>query len=208
MDAWKKDHHNLVLNGSAGTGKTFLALLLALELVLDKSTPFEHICIYRSIVPTRDVGFLPGSLDEKLEPFIEPYKALCGELFEDRVYNPFASLVNQGVISFESTSYLRGTTKDNTVMLVDEMQNLTFHELDSVMTRVGEVTRIIFCGDYHQSDLKHSAEKEGINKFLEIVEQLKCFTIINFDWPDIVRSGFVRDYIMTKEMMERDEKEL
>jgi phosphate starvation-inducible PhoH-like protein len=197
-EAWRSDD-NLALVGTAGTGKTFLALYLALEQVMDKSTPYDKVRIIRSVVPTRDVGYLPGTLEEKLDAFTGPYRAACTHLFEDeRAYD---KLVANGYVSFESTSYIRGVTYDNSIVLVDEMQNLNFHELDSVITRIGHCTKIIFCGDYYQSDFKNEKEKQGVNQFLGILEQLRNFSVITFGWEDIVRSDFVRDYIMTKEWM-------
>jgi len=195
--AWDESS-NLVLTGTAGTGKTFMALYLALEDVL-AAAEYEKLIIVRSMVPTREMGFLPGAKEEKEAAFTAPYRAICNELFGDK--NSYNKMVTAGQIQFESTSYIRGATFDNAIIVVDEMQNLNFHELDSVITRVGRHSKIIFCGDYKQSDFKYDDEKNGIIKFLQIVEQLKNFTIINFGWEDIVRSDFVRDYIMTKEML-------
>ena len=196
--AWREGD-NIAMVGTAGTGKTFLAMYLALEEIMDKSTPFDSLRIIRSAVPTREVGFLPGTIDEKLDAFTGPYRAAAADLFEDdRAYE---KLVHNKYIQFESTSYIRGVTFDNTIVLVDEMQNLNFHELDSVMTRIGHCSKIIFCGDYKQSDFKQMSDKQGINTFLEILEQLKHFSVVEFSWEDIVRSGLVRDYIMTKEWM-------
>jgi len=197
--AWD-DNDNLVLIGSAGTGKTFTALYLALEDVLDNDTPWEQVVIIRSMVPTRDMGFLPGTKQEKEDAFTAPYKSICNELLvgDKSSYN---KMITAKQIRFESTSFIRGVTYDNSIIVVDEMQNLNFHELDSVITRVGRNSKIIFCGDYRQSDFKHAEDKNGIINFIQIVEQLKNFTIINFGWEDIVRSDFVRDYIMTKEML-------
>tara|TARA_E500000318_G_C3531304_1_gene200635 strand:+ start:493 stop:1188 length:696 start_codon:yes stop_codon:yes gene_type:complete len=196
--AWREGD-NLAMVGTAGTGKTFLGLYLALEEVMDKSTPYESVRIIRSAVPTREVGFLPGTIEEKLDAFTGPYRSSAADLFEDdRAYE---KLVHNKYIQFESTSYIRGVTFDNSIVLVDEMQNLNFHELDSVMTRIGHCSKIIFCGDYKQSDFKQQSDKQGINTFLEILEQLKHFSVVEFSWEDIVRSGLVRDYIMTKEWM-------
>ena len=198
FESWREGDH-LALTGTAGTGKTFLALYLALEEVMNKSTPFETLHIIRSVVPTREIGYLPGSVEEKLNAYTGPYRAACAELFGDnRAYD---KLVHNNYISFESTSYIRGVTFDSSIILVDEMQNLNFHELDSVITRVGQATKIIFCGDYHQSDFKQEKDKQGINTFLEILDNMRNFSIIRFGWEDIVRSDFVRDYIMTKEWM-------
>lgn len=199
-DGWKEDGNHLIMTGSAGTGKTFTALYLALESMLDKSTPWDNVKIVRSVVPTREIGFLPGTLEEKIDPYIAPYKSICAELFDrDEAYT---SLVKWGQIEFCSTSFIRGTTFDNSIIIVDEVQNLTFHEIDSIITRVGLDTRIIFSGDYRQSDFKLQSDKDGIIKFLSIVEYMSGFSIINFGWDDIVRSSFVRDYIMTKELFE------
>ena len=197
-EAWD-DGDNLVLAGSAGTGKTFIALYLALETILEKTNPQDKIIIFRSVVPTRDIGYLPGSLAEKMAPYEVAYQGIVKQLIGDNA--GWNRLTSSKQIEFMSTSFIRGMTIDNAVIIVDEMQNLNFHELDSVITRVGENCRIIFSGDYNQSDFKDGYEKEGIQKFLRIVEHLKHFEIIQFNWHDIVRSDFLRDYIMAKEML-------
>jgi|TARA_B100000900_G_C20311454_1_gene606339 predicted ribonuclease YlaK len=197
--AWKGGD-NLVLNGSAGTGKTFVSLYLALEKIFSKSR-IKKLVIIRSVVPTRDLGFLPGTVEEKLSAFETPYQQMCTELFNDK--NSYETLKTKNQIEFLSTSYIRGTTFNNSILIIDECQNLTFHELDSIITRVGNNCRIIFCGDYYQSDFKQAKDKAGIIEFIDIIEHLNRFSVIEFDWKDIVRSDFVRDYIMTKEMLEK-----
>lgn len=197
-DAWREGDH-IALIGTAGTGKTFLALYLALEEVMNRSTPYECVHIIRSVVPTREIGYLPGSVEEKLNAYTGPYRAAAHELFNDP--KAYDKLVHNGYVSFESTSYIRGVTYDNAIILVDEMQNLNFHELDSVITRVGHASKIMFCGDYYQSDFKQQKEKDGVHTFLSILEHMRNFTTVEFTWEDIVRSDFVRDYIMTKEWM-------
>jgi len=197
-DAWD-DGDNIVMVGSAGTGKTFIALYLALEEVLDKSTQYDKVVIVRSVVPVRDMGFLPGTVEEKKASYETPYKYICEELFRDNA--AYSKLKNNKQIDFETTSFIRGTTFHRTIIIVDEMQNLNFHELDSVMTRVGDNCRIVFCGDYLQSDFSSDNERDGVMKFLRIVDQLNYFSVVTFGWDDIVRSGLVRDYIMTKEML-------
>lgn len=198
FDLWEEGE-NLILAGSAGTGKTFIALYLALEKILERSTEYDKIIIVRSIVAVREVGYLPGKLDDKIAVFEAPYRAIVEELFDDKaVYN---KLVNNKQVQFETTSFVRGRTFDRSIIIVDEMQNLNFHELDSIMTRVGENSRIVFCGDYLQSDFTKESDRLGIMKFLQIIDRMKDFTTIQFGWDDIVRSGIVRDYIMTKEMM-------
>mgnify|MGYP001049209609 CR=1 FL=1 len=190
---------HLLLHGLAGTGKTFLSLYKALEEVLDPSSIYKKLVIVRSTVATREIGFLKGDDKQKISVFEAPYIAICEELFG--IAEAYEALKAQGSIEFISTSFIRGGTMNNSIMLIDEMENLNFHELDSLITRVGRHSKIIFCGDYKQSDFKYDDEKAGIVKFLQIVEQLKNFTIVNFGWEDIVRSDFVRDYIMTKEML-------
>jgi len=201
FEAWDEDD-NLVLTGSAGTGKTFIAMYMALEDVLDSDTFHRRIIIIRSAVPTRDIGFLPGTAEEKKLMYAIPYKNICTELFDDK--GTWGKLTSSNIIQFESTSFIRGSTFDDSVIIVDEMQNLNFHELDSVITRVGKNSKIIFCGDYRQTDFRFDDEKEGVFKFMKIMEQMRNFSVVQFGWDDIVRSGMVRDYIMTKEMLEID----
>ena len=197
-DLWDEGE-NLVLMGSAGTGKTFIALYLALDEMLQNDKPYDKVIIVRSVVAVREVGYLPGKLEEKTAAFEAPYKAICEELFATQAaYNKMTS---SHQIQFETTSFIRGKTFDRAIIIVDEMQNLNFHELDSIMTRVGENCRIIFAGDYLQSDFQREGERDGLMKFLNIIERLNNFSVVQFGWDDIVRSGIVRDYIMTKEMM-------
>lgn len=191
--------NSLVLAGSAGTGKTFLAMSLALEDALDKDCPQDKVVIVRSIVPTRDIGFLPGDEEEKKDAYTGPYRSICTELFNEP--DAWTRLKAAGTVGFISTSFIRGLTINDAIIIVDEMQNLTFHELDSVITRVGRNCKFIMCGDYYQSDFSKEGDKNGILKFLSIVEQLRNFSVFEFGWEDIVRSDFVRDYIMTKEML-------
>lgn len=201
FEAWD-DEDNLVLAGSAGTGKTFIAMYMALEDLLDPDSNHRRLIIIRSAVPTRDIGFLPGNAEEKKDMYTIPYRNICTELFNDKA--SWNKLITNNNIMFESTSFIRGATFDDSIIIVDEMQNLTFHELDSVITRVGKNSKIIFCGDYRQTDFRFEDEKEGIFKFIKILEQMRNFSTIQFGWDDIVRSGMVRDYIMTKEMLEID----
>jgi phosphate starvation-inducible protein PhoH and related proteins len=198
FQAWDDGDH-LVLAGTAGTGKTFIGLYLILSDLLEPETQYDKIVIIRSVVPTRDQGFLPGTQKEKEEAYAIPYKQICTELFGDP--QAYGKMVSAKQLHFESTSFIRGQTFNNALILVDEMQNLNFHELDSVITRVGKNCRVIFAGDYKQSDFKKEDEREGILKFLRIIDHMNDFTTVTFGWQDIVRSGLVRDYIMTKEML-------
>jgi phosphate starvation-inducible protein PhoH len=193
---------NIFAYGAAGTGKTFITLYLALKDVLNENTPYEKIYIVRSLVATREIGFLPGDHEDKSSLYQIPYKNMVKYMFKMPDDNSFemlyGNLKNQGTISFWSTSFIRGTTLDNAIVIVDECQNLNFHELDSIITRVGENTKIHFCGDVQQTDLVKTYEKNGILDFMKILENMKEFDLIEFGVQDIVRSGLVKNYIVSK----------
>ena len=194
---------NMFAYGAAGTGKTFVALYLALKDVLDQFTPYEKVYVVRSLVSTREIGFLPGDLEDKTSMWQIPYKNMVKYMFKMQDENEFEMLYGalkaQETIRFWSTSFIRGTTMDNCIIIVDEMQNLNFHELDSIITRVGENCKIVFCGDAAQSDLVKTNERNGILDFMKIIQAMTDdFTCVEYDVNDIVRSGFVRNYIMTK----------
>ena len=194
---------NLIAYGVAGTGKTFISLYKALCDVFNPDTPYEKIYIVRSLVATREIGFLPGDHEDKAFLYQIPYKNMVKYMFEMATEADFEMLYGnlkaQETISFWSTSFIRGTTLDKAIVIVDEFQNLNFHELDSIMTRVGDNSRIIFCGDAAQTDLIKTNEKNGILDFMRIMEQMnEQFSMIEFGVDDIVRSGLVRDYIITK----------
>ena len=193
---------NLVAYGVAGTGKTFITLYNALMDVLDTRTPYEKIYIVRSLVPTREIGFLPGDHEDKSDIYQIPYKNMVKYMFEMPDDNSFemlyANLKAQGTISFWSTSFIRGTTFDNAILIIDEFQNLNFHELDSIITRVGENSKIHFCGDATQTDLVKTHERNGIVDFMRIINQMPSFDTIEFQPEDICRSGLVKEYIVAK----------
>ena len=191
-----KNGDHLLLHGIAGTGKTFMSLYLALEEVLDPSTVFDDIFIVRSAVTTRDIGFLPGDEQEKVSIYEAPYRAICRELFGMK--DAYDSLKQQCNIKFMSTSFIRGITINNAVLIVDECQNLNFHELDSIITRVGKNSKVIFCGDYTQTDLTRENDRNGIQKFMRILNEIPSFTTVEFGIDDIVRSDFLKDYIIKK----------
>ena len=198
-----KEGKNIFAYGAAGTGKTFISLYLALQDVLDETTPYKKIYIFRSLVSTREIGFLPGDHEDKSALYQIPYKNMVKYMFEMPTDADFEMLYGnlkaQETISFWSTSFIRGTTFDDAILIIDECQNLNFHELDSIMTRVGDNSRIIFCGDAAQTDLIKTNEKNGILDFMRIMEQMnEQFSMIEFGVDDIVRSGLVRDYIITK----------
>ena len=201
FDEYSKDQHT-VAYGVAGTGKTFITLYNALLDVLDTKTPYDKIYIVRSLVPTREIGFLPGDHEDKSDIYQIPYKNMVKYMFEMPDDNAFemlyANLKAQGTISFWSTSFIRGTTFDNAILLIDEFQNLNFHELDSIITRVGENSKIHFCGDAAQTDLIKTNERNGILDFMKILAAMPEFESIEFGVEDIVRSGLVKSYILNK----------
>ena len=201
FDAYNKNQ-NLVAYGCAGTGKTFITLYNALRDVLDERTPYEKIYIVRSLVATREIGFLPGDHEDKSSLYQIPYKNMVKYMFELPSEADFemlyGNLKTQGTISFWSTSFIRGTTLDKAIIIVDEFQNLNFHELDSIITRVGEDSKIMFCGDATQSDLVKTNERNGIIDFMKILRVMPSFDIIEFGIDDIVRSCLVKEYLTAK----------
>ena len=198
---------NLIAYGVAGTGKTFITLYNALQDVLDPHTPYEKIYLVRSLVSTREIGFLPGDHEDKSFLYQIPYKNMVKYMFEMPSEADFEMLYGnlkaQDTISFWSTSFIRGTTFDKAIIIVDEFQNLNFHELDSIITRVGENSKIMFCGDATQSDLIKTNERNGIIGFMEILRNMSSVDIVEFGVEDIVRSGLVKEYILTKLEMGR-----
>jgi len=201
FESYKEGKH-LVAYGCAGTGKTFITLYNALQDVLDERTPYERIYLVRSLVATREIGFLPGSHEDKSALYQIPYKNMVKYMFEMPTDADFEMLYGnlnaQETISFWSTSFVRGTTFDDAILIVDECQNLNFHELDSIITRVGDNSKIMFCGDATQTDLTKSYERNGILDFMKIIEQMESFNIVEFDTEDIVRSGLVKEYLVKK----------
>ena len=201
FDAYNKNQ-NLVAYGCAGTGKTFITLYNALRDVLDERTPYEKIYIVRSLVATREIGFLPGDHEDKSSLYQIPYKNMVKYMFELPSEADFemlyGNLKTQGTIGFWSTSFIRGTTLDKAIIIVDEFANLNGHELDSIITRVGEDSKIMFCGDATQSDLIKTNERNGIIDFMKILRVMPSFDIIEFGIDDIVRSCLVKEYLTAK----------
>ncbi len=193
---------NLVAYGAAGTGKTFITLFNALAEVLNPESPYEKIYIVRSLVSTREIGFLPGDHEDKSSLYQIPYKNMVKFMFQMPSDSDFemlyGNLKSQETISFWSTSFIRGTTFDNAIIIVDEYQNLNFHELDSIITRIGENSKICFCGDATQTDLQKSNEKNGIHDFMKILRVMPSFELVEFGLDDIVRSGIVKEYLVAK----------
>jgi len=193
---------NVVAYGAAGTGKTFITLYNAICDVLDPTTPYEKIYLVRSLVATREIGFLPGDHEDKSSLYQIPYKNMVKYMFELPTESDFemlyGNLKTQGTISFWSTSFIRGTTLDNAIVIVDEFQNLNYHELDSIITRVGENTKIMFCGDATQSDLLKQNERNGIVDFMRILRFMPSVDMVEFGIEDIVRSGLCKEYLIAK----------
>jgi predicted ribonuclease YlaK len=191
---------NLLIHGYPGTGKSFLSMYMALSEIED-FREYNNVTIIRSVVPSRDMGFLPGNIKEKSKIYESPYQAICKELYgRDDAYDV---LKQKDLLNFETTSFLRGVTLDNSIIIVDECQNMTYQELNTVITRVGNNSRIIFCGDYRQTDLKYDDERSGIFTFMKILGKMpKYFTTIELQEEDIVRSGLVKEFIIKKNMVE------
>ena len=201
FDAWQNNKH-LFLFGAAGTGKSFITMYLALRDILNEATPYKKLYIVRSLVPTREIGFLPGDHEDKANLYQIPYKNMVRFMFEmpdDPSFEMlYGNLKAQDTVSFWSTSFIRGTTIDNAIVLVDESENLNFHELDSIITRLGVNSKIIFAGDAAQSDLIKAHEKTGIMDFKKIIDDMSEFESIEFGIDDIVRSGLVKSYLISK----------
>ena len=190
---------NLMLHGIAGTGKSFISLYLGLDELLNNNSNYDKIIIIRSVVPTRDMGFLPGNAKEKAKAYESPYYAIFTELFGRS--DAYDYIKNKNQVEFMTTSFIRGITFNNAIIIVDEIANCTLHELDSVITRIGKNCRIMFCGDFRQSDFIKKADRGGLLDFLRIIQKMNSFEFIDFDENDIVRSSLVKDYIIQKDRL-------
>jgi len=198
------DDFNLLLHGLAGTGKTFISLYLALEHILSNLEYNKTVTIVRSVVPSRDMGFLPGNEKDKAKVYEAPYIGICNELFGRG--DAYEILKSKRLVNFITTSFIRGTNLDNTIIIVDECQNMTDQELHTVMTRVGENSKIIFSGDFRQNDLVYKKnDQSGIHNFMKILHKMKHFRTVEFDENDIVRSALVKEYIIQRARMGFDQ---
>jgi phosphate starvation-inducible protein PhoH len=195
FDAYE-DSSIMLLHGVAGTGKTFIALYHALEEVLDKANPFKRVIVVRSAVPSREIGHLPGDEKEKTEVYTEPYVEVCQDLFGR--HDAYQRLEEQGAIKFLITSFVRGITLEDSIIIVDECQNMTDMELNSVITRVGNRSKIVFCGDFRQTDLYRKTDMSGLKKFMAIADMMPSFKTFEFGVDDIVRSAIVKEYILAR----------
>jgi phosphate starvation-inducible protein PhoH len=203
FDAYVRGDYFIMLTGSAGTGKSFIACYKAIQEVFDKNSSFKRIVIVRSAVQSRDVGFTPGSLEEKMSLYEQPYMQIFHTLFNRR--DAYEAFKEQGKIEFISTSFIRGMSFDDSIIIVDECQNMNFEELSTIMTRVGYRSKIIFCGDYRQTDLyRKSGDKSGLWKFHEIAKLMPSFTSVEFSPEDIVRSSLVKDFLLAVERYETE----
>ena len=188
-----------MLHGMAGTGKTFIALYKAIEALMENKGVQNKIYVVRSVVPTRDMGFLPGNQKEKMKVYEAPYYAICTELFDRS--DAYEVLKQKNAVEFISTSFVRGITMNNCFVIVDEVNNMTFHELDSVITRIGKSCRVLFCGDFRQSDLTKDQEKNGLKDFMRVIDRLNDFVHVDFLEQDIVRSRLVKEYIIARQKL-------
>jgi phosphate starvation-inducible protein PhoH len=190
------DGKNVICSGSAGTGKTFLLFYLCLQDLI-YTQDYDKIIVFRSSVPTRNIGFLPGDEKEKMAAYEAPYKPICGDLFGRG--DAYEILKQKGLIEFQSTSFVRGTTFDNCLIIVEEIQDMNLHELSTIITRVGKNTKIFFTGDFRQTDLDGRREVSGFNDFVKIINHMPSFDVVDFCLDDIVRSGLVKEYLVAKE---------
>lgn len=193
------DEKNVLLHGSAGTGKSYCALYLALNDLFDGQ--FDKILIIRSIVPTRDIGFLPGSVLEKIALYEEPYEDIISDLLGDR--SAYEILKRDEVIEFKCTSFLRGISWINTLIIVDEVQNCTWHEICSLVTRVGEGSKLVLIGDNDQNDLVQQKKVEvgGLDKAIKVCNNMKRFDVIEFGFEDVIRSELVKEFLMVRKRL-------
>jgi phosphate starvation-inducible protein PhoH len=197
-----KQGYNLILHGYAGTGKSFISLYLALNEVLSGASPYDKIIIVRSVVPSRDIGFLPGGIKEKIRVYEDPYKEIVDDLFGRGDGYDILKLKN--IIQFTTTSFLRGMTFNNAIVIIDELQNFEYHEGYTTLTRLGENTRFILCGDSRQTDLKRNNEGDSFLHILNILKDINTIQSISFQKDDIVRGGFIKDFIIkSEEYMEK-----
>lgn len=196
FDLYNQQSTAMLLHGVAGTGKTFISMYKALEEVLDPTTVYERLVVVRSAVPSRDIGHLPGDEKEKTEVYTLPYVEICDDLFNH--IQPFLRLQEQKTVHFLITSFVRGITLDNSVIIVDECQNMTDMELNSIMTRIGKNSKIIFCGDFRQTDLNKKNDMSGLQKFIAIADMMPSFKTVEFTVNDIVRSKLVKEYIIAR----------
>jgi len=191
--------------GSAGTGKTAIAMYCALTEVFDRSTPYDKIIIVRSAVQARDIGFLKGTEEEKDAAYERPYMALCDELLTFKSNN-YENLKAKNLVEFHNTSFLRGITWDNCLVIVDEFQSMVYGELATCVTRVGINSKIVFAGDFKQCDLHKKGDKSGFHQLLKVLEYMpsEMYDVVEYRPEDIIRSGIVKEFLLAEERFESD----
>jgi predicted ribonuclease YlaK len=199
---------NILAYGSPGTGKTHVLLYNALKDVLNERTPYDKIIIVRSTVQSLEIGFVPGTVGDKIAPFESPYKHMVKSMFDLPTEEDFEMLYGllkaEKVIDFMCVSFLRGTTYDNCILIVDECQNLNYHHLSTVITRVGQDSKIFFAGDSKQSDLTKMSERKGFLDFAEVLKRMECFDLVQFGIEDVIRSGLVRQFLIAEHEYEQE----
>ena len=199
---------NILAYGSPGTGKTHVLLYNALKDVLNERTPYDKIIIVRSTVQSLEIGFVPGNVGEKIAPFESPYKHMVKSMFDLNTDEDFEMLYgllkNENVLDFMCVSFLRGTTFDNCILIVDECQNLNYHHLSTIITRVGQDSKIFFAGDSKQSDLVKQSERKGFLDFAEVLKRMEEFDLVQFGIEDVIRSGIVRSFLIAEHEYEQE----
>lgn len=202
FEYWSEN--NLFLHGLAGTGKTFLACYFCLSEFFNVNNTINKIYIVRSAVPIRDIGALPGDIIEKSNIYELPYIEIFNELVGRG--DAYENFKKRKEVEFITTSYIRGITLNDCCIIVDECQSMTFHELDSIITRCGKNCKIIFCGDISQNDLLYKKNDiSGIVEFVKIINKMPAhFKFVEFNVQDIIRSDLIKDYLLTKEKLKEE----
>jgi phosphate starvation-inducible PhoH-like protein len=185
--------------GPAGTGKTYLAMFQALTYHWDKkSTDIKRIILTRPIVEAGErLGFLPGLLEDKMDPYMRP---LYDSLYEMVGIQDGKSKVTNGSIEIAPIAFMRGRTFKDAFVILDEAQNCTYEQLKMVLTRLGENTKLVISGDMSQSDLNG---KSGLGRMVDAVEGTNNVGVTRFGSQDVVRSEIVRDILTSIEKYER-----